>query len=84
MPKFYFTYSPGGQPYAGGWTEIEAPDAKIACDIFRAFHPDKIPGILNCASVYTEAQFVKTVMLRDGNFGRRCVERFILFREELA
>lgn len=84
MPKFYFTYGTDGQPYVGGWTEIEAPDAKIACDIFRAFHSDKIPGILNCSSVYPEAQFVKTEMFREDNFGRRCVERIVLSREEFA
>ena len=31
MPKFYFTYGTDGQPFVGGWTEVEAPDRRAAC-----------------------------------------------------
>lgn len=24
MPKFYFTYGTDGQPFVGGWTEVDA------------------------------------------------------------
>lgn len=41
MAKFYFTYGTDGQPFFGGWTEVEAPDAHAACAAFRAYHPDK-------------------------------------------
>ena len=25
MPNFYFTYGTEGQPFFGGWTEVDAP-----------------------------------------------------------
>lgn len=81
MPKFYFTYGTSGQPFVGGWTEIEAPDAHSAAALFRAYHPDKTEGLLNCSSVYTQEQFEKTEMWGpDGNFGRRCHERITVTR----
>lgn len=43
--KYYFTYGSDGHPYIGGWTEVEAPDAKMACMAFRAVHPDKGTGL---------------------------------------
>lgn len=75
MTKFYFTYGTSGQPYFGGWTEIEAPNMEIACAAFRAVHPDKTEGLLNCSSVYSEEQFNKTQMAgSEGNFGYFCHE----------
>lgn len=81
MPKFYFTYGTDGQPFRGGWTEVEATDGHAACTAFRAYHPDKIEGLLNCSSVYTEEQFKTTEMFVTGNFGFRCHETIILRRE---
>lgn len=26
MARFYFTYGTDGQPFVGGWTEVEAPN----------------------------------------------------------
>ena len=85
MPKFYFTYSSEGQPFCGGWTEVEAPDRHAACAAFRAYHPDKTEGLLNCCSCYTEEDFKKTSMYQqpDGNFGYRCHEIITLQRELL-
>ena len=81
MPNFIFTYGTSGQPFVGGWTEIEAPDAHAACAIFRALHPDKTEGVLNCSSVYTQEQIEKTSMWGpEGNFGRRCHERITVTR----
>lgn len=81
MPKFYFTYGTSGQPFVGGWTEIEAPDAHAAAALFRAYHPDKTEGLLNCSSVYTQEQFEKTEMWGPaGNFGRWCHERITVTR----
>lgn len=83
--KFYFTYGTDGQPFVGGWTEVEAPDHRAACAAFRAYHPDKIPNCLNCSSIYTEEQFKKTGMAGpDGNFGRFCHERITLRREAVT
>jgi len=82
MPKFYFTYGSEGQPFFGGWTEVEAPDRRTACAAFRAFHPDKTEGLLNCCSVYEEEDFKRTSMYGPGgNFGYRCRETITLRRE---
>lgn len=80
MEIFYFTYGSEGQPFPGGWTEIEAPDARSACALFRAFHPDKTEGLLNCSSVYSEDGFFKTEMPKEGNLGSRCRERITVTR----
>ena len=80
--RFYFTYGTGGQPFTGGWTEVEAPTRAAACMAFRAYHPDRIEGIVNCASIYSEEQFRQTEMYRIGNFGCRCQETITLRREE--
>ena len=67
---FYFTYGTEGQPFVGGWTEVHAPNRRIACEIFREYHPDKTEGLLNCSSVYTREQFNRTKMSGPGgNFG---------------
>lgn len=79
MAKFYFTYGTDGQPFVGGWTEVEAPDARTACAAFRAFHPDQTEGLLNCSSVYTAEQFEASCMAGpDGNFHRFCHETITL------
>lgn len=82
MMKFYFTYGVEGQPFIGGWTEVEAPDGHTACAAFRAFHPDKIEGLVNCCSIYTEEQFKATNMAGpNGNFHRFCHEKIIISRD---
>lgn len=76
LEKFYFTYgSDDVQPYCGGWTVVWAPNYQMACQAFRAVHPDRFPNILNCSSVYTAEEFEKTRMAGPcGNFGLRCRE----------
>lgn len=82
MPKFIYTYGLEGHPFEGGWTEIEAPDIMSANAIFRAFHPDKYEGFLNCCSVYTEEEFKATKMSGpDGNHHKHCQERFTFTHE---
>lgn len=80
MAKYYFTYGTDGQPFRGGWTEVEADDSHIACMAFRSYHPDKTEGILNCASVYDEEYFKMTGMYRTDNFGYRCHETITVTR----
>jgi hypothetical protein len=83
VAKYYFTYGMDERyPFVGGWTEIEAPDSGTACRIFRAVHPDRISGCMNCASVYGENDFSRSRMRIDGNFGKRCVERITIERLE--
>ena len=84
MAKYYYTYGTDGEyPFIGGWTEVEAVSRQAANRLFRMVHPDKTPGILNCAFVYTEEQFKQTSMYMCGNFDRFCVERLSLNREVL-
>lgn len=83
MAKFYFTYGSDERfPFRYGWTEIEAPDGPTACEIFSSVHPSR-PGsdLLNCAFVYDEEAFSKTIMAKSGNFNNRCHERIIYTHE---
>lgn len=76
MKKYYFTYGSDGHPFVGGWTEVEAPNIHMACAAFRAVHPDKEPGVLNCCNAYTEENFLSSCMAGpDGNFRKFCHER---------
>lgn len=82
MGKYIFTYGTDGQPYYGGWTEVVAPNRAAACAAFRAIHPDKTEGLLNCSSVYSDADFKRTTMAGPkGNFGAFCHETIALVVE---
>ena len=83
MKNFYFTYGTEGQPFRGGWTQVQAEDESQACAMFRAVHPDKIPGLLNCSSVYDEEHFNRTAMSVQGNFGHRCHEIISIMVQEV-
>lgn len=74
MSKFYFTYGTEGQPFSGGWTEVIADSREKAETAFRIYHPDKIPGLLNCSSVYSEDVMKATSMFLNGNLGSYCRE----------
>ena len=74
---FFFTYGTEGHPFRGGWTVVAARDREEACRLFRAVHPDKIEGLLNCCAVYTSAEFLHTSMYRDGNFGATTQESIL-------
>lgn len=80
--RFYFTYGAAGQPFTGGWTEVEAPTREAAYMAFRVYHPDRIEGIVNCADIYSESQFRQTEMYSSGNFGYRCHETITLWRKD--
>ncbi len=93
MATYYFTYGIGEdtkQAYqGGGWTEIEAEDAKQAVEIFKVFHP-LVNGLLPCCGVaYTYSQMAmehpsfmgRTSMLKEGNGGKFCRERITVTRE---
>ncbi len=80
--KIYFTYGTEGQPFYGGWTEVEAPNRQAAYAAFKAFHPAKPNGCLPFCECYTEEQFVASGMNGpEGNFGQHCHERISLSRE---
>lgn len=82
--KFYFTYGTEGHPFKGGWTEVEADDFDGAVKLFALAHPSKNSGLLNCSSAYAEEEFFHTCMARNGNFGKKCVERIKLIVEVLS
>lgn len=78
---FYFTYGTDKNfPFRGGWTVVEAPDFDAAIALFRIYHPDKTPCIVNCASFYHAEAFEQTIMFQEGNFGARCHERITIQR----
>lgn len=75
MEKFYFTYGLEGYPFQGGWTTVIADNEETAIGIYRVYHPDRTPGILNCASIYSEEQFKKTNMYKNrNNYGKGLCE----------
>lgn len=78
--KMVFTYGTSGHPYVGGWTEIVAPTTRMCFELFRAYHPDKTPGILNCAFFYTWNDFKDSPMAVEGNFGAKRHEKITVTR----
>ena len=71
---YYFTYgsdkAESGHPYEGGWSVVEAPSMGAAAEIFRAIHPDKHPGRLNCCSVYSsEGEQLRQGLPREDHLG---------------
>lgn len=81
MSNFYFTYGTENHPYYGGWTQVVAPDMQAAQAAFRAYHPDRTAGLLNCSDYYSEEDFMSTSMAGpEGNFGFFCHELITLQR----
>ena len=71
-PTFYFSFgSSDSYPFRGGWVEVRTDDVKQAETLFRSHFPDKHPGVLNCAFVYTEQEWRETPMA-EGHGGQRC------------
>lgn len=69
IQPYYFTYGADEHfPFQDGWTIVYAQNLTEAIDIFRAYHPDRHPGVVNCAEVYDAKDFVKTDMYKKGNF----------------
>ena len=59
MVSIYFTYgSAEYYPYdRGQYVKAVGTDRHDAIRKYRAKHPDRIKGIVNCADYYTEEQF---------------------------
>ena len=79
MAKVYFTYGSDDKsmPYIGGWTVIHAPTAQMAVELFKILHPNENDSeVLNCADVYTEDEFIRTLMWKHGNYGMYCQEQY--------
>ena len=80
MDIFYYTF---GSDDGGGWVKVLAEDREMADTAFCLYHPCR-DGLLACASIYTAEEFRETSMVRDGNFGKGCVEVITLTRTVMA
>lgn len=61
MKRYYFSFGTDEQfPFINGYIIIEAQNGKAACEIFKAYFPNR-PGssAINCSFVYTEEEFMK-------------------------
>lgn len=60
LKSFYYTFGTTvTQPFQKGWVEVQAQNRQNADELFRSTYPDRTPGVLNCSSVYDQAQFSK-------------------------
>lgn len=72
MNAYYYTFGSDMRfPYQGGWVQVFAETSEKADAIFRKYFPDRHPGILNCAAIYAQENFPKS-MLINGNLGKYC------------
>ena len=85
MAKFYFTYGSDDpyQAHKGGWTEVEAENARAAEMAFRAYYPKNEHGLMPYSWMYAEREFNLSSMPENGNFGAFCHDRITLTREVL-
>lgn len=75
MKKWYFTFSLNDHfPYQGGWVIVEAETEHKARKIFNEKYPPFENGLLRCAFVYSEEEFMKTTMAKEGNYDAWCHE----------
>ena len=64
-PTFYFSFGANKDyPFQEGWVEVKAADLEQAKALFRSHFPDKRPGLLNCAFVYTAQEWQQTSMAK--------------------
>lgn len=78
---FYYTFGNSDtSPYIGGWVEIVAPEIRMADYIFNMMFPPR-GGVMRCAGIYTQENFAKTSMPKNGNFGKFCHKRVTLHVE---
>ena len=72
MNAYYYTFGSDMRfPYQGGCVQVFAETSEKADAIFRKYFPDRNPGILNCAAIYKQENFPKS-MLINGNLGKYC------------
>ena len=78
MAKFYFTFGDSKEyPYRGGWVTIDAPNKDTAMGIFAGMYPNGHRKhddflVLNCADIYTEERFNRTILPKAGKLGAFC------------
>lgn len=83
MERFYFIYGDNptaesyaeNQPYKGGWTEVIAPDANTAWDLFNAVHPPvRATNAQRFATIMNDDDFFSSPISKRGNKGEFCQE----------
>ena len=84
LSNYYFTFGTDGRyPSRGGWVQIETESMNQAMEVFQQRFPGLTPEMLNCADYYTQAQFERTDMARNGNFHAGCHMKLNQFGEEI-
>ena len=65
MQNFYFTFGTDPQFPFGyhDYVLIRCADAEQACKLFDAMHKPQHEGLMNCAFMYSEAQWEKNVKI---------------------
>nr|WP_298061043.1 hypothetical protein [uncultured Blautia sp.] len=72
MNAYYYTFGTNpGFPFYGGWVQVFAETSQEADAIFRQHYPDRHDGILNCAIIYRQENFPKSMLIH-GNLGAYC------------
>jgi len=62
MEQFYFTFGSSKQfPYQNGYLVVEARNMNDAFRTFREKYPDVNEGCVNCAFVYSKAEWVNGI-----------------------
>ena len=71
--RYFYTFGTDPRfPFEGGWVEVLAINQDEANSIFRHIFPGQRQGLLNCAFSYTEEEFMRSKMAKQGNFGKFC------------
>lgn len=60
LKNYYFTFGTSSQfPYHGGYLIVKAHNYDEVVEKYRAKYPDKNEGIINCAFIYTEEEWLE-------------------------
>ena len=60
MNNYYFTFGTSNQyPFYRGYIIVQADDRNFAIDKFRSYYPDVNEGVVNCAFIYTEEEWMR-------------------------
>lgn len=76
MKVFYITYGSEGHVHVGGWSKVIAPTERDARRLWEMCYPNEVDehGYMKFCGCYSEEEFSKTKMVKDGNFGAFCWE----------
>ena len=73
--RLYFTYGTSEKmPFKGGWSIAEGKSYEECLALYKLVHPQEDPDCICCAFMYTEEEFKKTIMYKEGNLGHKTWE----------